>query len=71
MTYNNKFFHTREEAKAFQKDHGGVIYSHTPHSRTKRDFRAEMTVAFDARHEIVDINKTPWVVAWNEINQEG
>ena len=64
--YNNKFFKTREEAKVFQKEHGGAIYSCTPHSKTKRDYNAEMTVAFDARREIVDMNKTPWCVAWNE-----
>ena len=64
--YNNKFFRTREEAKSFQQEHGGAIYSCTPRSKTKRDYNAEMTVAFDARREIVDMNKTPWCVAWNE-----
>lgn len=64
--YNNKFFKTREEAKAFQKEHGGAIYSNTPKSKTKRSFRVEMTVAFDARNEFVNPNETPWCVAWNE-----
>ena len=64
--YNNKFFKTREEAKAFQKEHGGAIYSDTPKSKTKRSFRAEMAVAFDARREFVNPNETPWCVAWNE-----
>lgn len=64
--YNNKFFKTREEAKAFQKEHGGAMYSYTPRSKTKRDFQCEMAVAFDARMEVVDINKTPYCVAWNE-----
>lgn len=64
--YNNKFFATKEEAKSFQKEHGGVLYSITPKSKTKRAFRDEMAVAFDARQECVDINKTPYVVAWNE-----
>lgn len=66
MKYNNKFFRTREEAKMFQKDHGGVIYSDTPRSRTKREFHTEMGIAWDARREIVKAAKTPWCVAWNE-----
>lgn len=66
MKYNNKFFKTREEAKAFQKEHGDAIYSDTPKSKTKRNFRAEITVAFDARMELVNPNETPWCVAWNE-----
>ena len=66
MKYNNKFFATREEAKAFQKEHGGAIYSATPKSKTKRSFCTEMAVAFDARMEVVNPNETPWCVAWNE-----
>ena len=66
MSYNNKFFHTREEAKAFQAEHGGTLYSYTPRSKTKKAFRAETSVAFDARQEIVNISQTPWCVAWNE-----
>ena len=66
MRYNNQFFRTREEAKEFQATHGGALYSHTPRSRTKREFRAEMSVAFDARGEVININETPWCVAWNE-----
>lgn len=70
VRYNNKFFHTREEAKAFQREHGGCLYSCIPRSSTKHAFRIEMAVAFDARQEIVDMNKTPWCVAWNEIDGE-
>lgn len=66
MRYNNKFFGTREEAKAFQKEHGGAMYSYTPHSKTKADFRVEMAVAWDARMESVNEEKTPYCVAWNE-----
>lgn len=66
MRYNNKFFHTREEAKAFQKEHGGAIYSYTPHSKTRADFRVEMAIAYDARMEVVNTSQTPWCVAWNE-----
>ena len=68
VKYNNRFFKTREEAKAFQKENGGVIYSHVPYSRTKRDFLYEMAVALDARGEIVDKVKTPFCVAWNEVS---
>ena len=64
--FNNKFFKTREEAKTFQKEHGGAIYSATPKSKTKRNFCTEMAVAFDARQELVNPNETPWCVAWNE-----
>lgn len=66
MRYNNKFFKMKEEAKEFQKKHGGALYSNTPRSKTKRSFRTEMAVAFDARMEVVDGNKTPYCVAWNE-----
>lgn len=66
MKYNNKFFGTREEAKAFQKEHGGVIYSDTPRSKTKSSFQIEMMVARDARMEVVNAANTPWCVAWNE-----
>lgn len=68
VRYNNRFFATREEAVAFQKEHGGVIYSHKPYSHTKREFMLEIMVAFDARGEIVDENKTPFCVAWNEVS---
>ena len=69
MKYNNRFFETEEEAKAFRKQHKcGAILHLTPRSRstTKRDFYAEMAVAWDARREEVDPVKTPWCVAWNE-----
>ena len=64
--YMNKFFKTQKEAKAFQKEHGGALYSCTPKSKTKRAFRTEMAIAFDARLEVVNICETPYCVAWNE-----
>lgn len=67
MRYNNKFFATREEAKAFQKKHGGALYSYVPRSRTKRDFMVEIMIAYDARKEVIDKEKTPYCVAWNEV----
>ena len=66
MRYNNKFFATKEDAKAFQKKHGGALYSNAKYSKTKRSFSIEKAVAYDARGEIVDGEKTPYCVAWNE-----
>ncbi len=67
MKYNNRFFPTREDAKAFQREHGGAMYSALPRSRTKREFQDEIAVALDARNEIVSAIETPWCVAWNEV----
>ena len=68
MRYNNRFFATEQDAKAFKKQHGGVLIHITPRSRmeTRRNFAAEMAVAYDARGEVVDKDKTPYCVAWNE-----
>ena len=68
MRYNNRFFKTQEEAKAFQKEHGGRLLKFSPRSRmeTRSDFAAEIMVAYDARGEIVDKDVTPFCVAWNE-----
>ena len=62
----NKFFKTREEAKAFQAEHGGEIYSCTPRSKTKTSYNKQMGIAFDARRELVKMNETPWCVCWEE-----
>ena len=69
MRYHNKFFATRAEAAAFQREHGGAIYSDTPRSRTKREFHIEIAIAFDARREIISASATPWCVAWNEYEE--
>lgn len=68
--YNNRFFETEVEAKAFQKQHGGALIHITPRSRreTRQSFAAEMAVAYDARREIVDKDKTPYCVAWNDFD---
>ncbi len=63
--YHNKFFKTLEDARAFQRIHGGALYSNAPRSRTKQDYKAEMAVALDARQEVVNPEETPFVVAWN------
>ena len=68
MRYNNRFFTTEAEAKAFRKAHGGHLLHLTPRSRreTRLDFLAEIAVARDARGETVDPARTPFCVAWNE-----
>ena len=69
IRYNNRFFATEEEAKAFRKQrNGGVLLHMTKRSKTetKRNFFAEMAVAWNARQEEIDPEKTPWCVAWNE-----
>jgi hypothetical protein len=68
MKYNNKFFSTESEAKAFQKSHGGRLIALKPNSRkaTRGEFACEMMVAFDARGEVIDKDATPFCVAWNE-----
>lgn len=69
MRYNNKFFTSREEAKAFQKEHGGVYLRFNPKCHdSKMDFFAEMAVARDARCEEIDPSVTPYCIAWNERN---
>jgi hypothetical protein len=61
--YYNKFFSTKEEAKAFQKQQGyGVMYSYTKGSRTKRDYLAEAAMA---GLDMETVEKLPYVVAWN------
>lgn len=67
MIYNNKFFKTREDAKAFQKQNGGVLIQMPKRDCERmRSFRAEMAVAWDARRERINPFETPYVVAWNE-----
>ena len=59
MRYNGRWFKTEEEAKAFQKEHGGALYKNTPRSRTKRDHEiASMTFGFDP-------DEYPYSVNWN------
>ena len=67
MRYNNKFFKTEEEAKAFREEHKyGELLHFNPRSRYKTRRHAEMAVAWDARREEIDPEVTPWCVAWNE-----
>lgn len=39
--YCNKFFKTEDEAKAFQKSHGGALYKNVKRSRTRESYRVE------------------------------
>ena len=69
MRYNNKFFQTEEEAKAFKKARGGgVLLNWNPkgHKSKKLEFLSECVVALDARMEAINPDETPWCVAWNE-----
>ena len=38
--YCNKFFKTEDEAKAFQKSHGGALYKNVKRSHTRESYRA-------------------------------
>ena len=66
--YNNRFFETLNEAKAFQREHGRHLLKMSARARheTKMAFMAEMVVAWDARRERIRWTETPYCVAWNE-----
>ena len=66
MMYMNRFFETKEAAKAFQKEHGGAFYSYVKGSRTKRSYLAEAAMR---GMSMDDVEKFPYVVAWNEPNK--
>lgn len=65
MKYRNKFFKTKEEAIAFQKEHGGALYSNAKYSKTKMKYMAEALGVAGLNRE--SINKYPFCVAWNEV----
>ena len=48
--YCNKFFKTEDEAKAFQKSHGGGLYKNVKRSRTRESYRNGYAGRLDARH---------------------
>ena len=39
--YCNKFFKTEDEAKAFQKSHGGALYKNVKRSHTRESYRVD------------------------------
>lgn len=58
--YYAKWFKTEEEAKRFQKEHGGALYKNVPKSRTKRDHEiASYMFGFDK-------DEYPYSVNWNK-----
>lgn len=63
--YCNRFFATKEEAVAFKKSHGGVLYSGVKGSRTKTDYRTELCILNPSNYEQYT-TEYPYVVAWNE-----
>lgn len=65
MLYAHKFFKTKENAKAFQRKHGGALYSNAPGSRTKRDYITEAAMAGMTEKQCED---RPFCVAWNIVD---
>lgn len=64
MRYCSKFFATKEEAKAFQKERGyGALYSYTKGSRTKKSYLCEAAMIGMSMEQV---EQKPFVVAWNE-----
>ena len=65
MLYAHKFFKTKENAKAFQRKHGGALYSNAPGSRTKRDYLTEAAMAEMTEKQR---EERPFCVAWNIVD---
>lgn len=65
MLYAHKFFKTKEDAKAFQKKHGGALYSNAPGSRTKQDYLTEAVMAEMTEKQR---EERPFCVAWNIVD---
>ena len=70
VKYCNKFFKTKEEALAFKKSHGGVMYSGLKGSRTKSSYRTELCILNPSNYDEY-AEQYPFVVAWNEVVKEG
>lgn len=70
VSFNNKFFSTKEAAKAFQKQNKrGKLLVYNPLDKKSRPaFEAELIVAAQRRGEVVFPEETPYCVAWNEVN---
>lgn len=64
--YCNKFFKTEDEAKAFQKSHGGALYKNVKRSHTRKSYRVEAAMAVQGgwMHG-TDLDAHPYCVAWN------
>ena len=70
VKYCNKFFKAKEEALAFKKSHGGVMYSGLKGSRTKSSYRTELCILNPSNYDEY-AEQYPFVVAWNEVVKEG
>jgi len=67
VSFNNRFFPSKEAAKAFKKQNKrGKLITYTEKSRPS--FEAEMMVAAQRRGEVVFPDETPYCVAWNELS---
>lgn len=64
--YCNKFFKTEDEAKAFQKSHGGALYKNVKRSHTRESYRVEAAMAVQGgwMHG-TDLDAHPYCVTWN------
>lgn len=65
MLYAHKFFKTKENAQAFQRKHGGALYSNAPGSRTKKDYLTEAVMAEMTEKQR---EERPFCVAWNVVD---
>lgn len=70
VKYCNKFFKTKEEALAFKKSHGGVMYSGLKGSRTKSSYRTELCILNPSNYDEYAA-EYPFVVAWNKVIKDG
>ena len=61
-----RFFATEEEAKTFQKEHGGVMYRNVPRSRTKQSYMTELWYGDEPAYWATE---KPYCIAWNEIEK--
>lgn len=59
--YYARWFKNEEDAKKFQKEHGGVLYKNVPKSRTKRDHLDTATMmGFDPEEFRYSVNWKRW-----------
>lgn len=58
--YMAKWFKRLEDAKEFQKEHGGALYKNVPRSRTKQDHKITAVMMGFNPEEF------PYSVNWNE-----
>lgn len=65
--YRQKFFATKQEARAFQKKNGGALYSVKAKNRdTRTDYFVEAALLFTRTGEEINPKEFPYCIAWNE-----